>query len=94
MHDLFLRTARHALAALLALALLFPASSSAFLSRMAPGVTSMSSSPWTYPIASSSVMTLGGVSLTVSSFPLARMFVSFFSLHGFTSSVSSSRFPR
>mmetsp|Transcript_821 Transcript_821/g.3167 ORF Transcript_821/g.3167 Transcript_821/m.3167 type:complete len:412 (-) Transcript_821:822-2057(-) len=40
-------------------------------------------------MASSRVMSRGGVNRTVSSVPLARMFVSFFSLHAFTSMVSS-----
>ena len=57
--------------------------------RIALGVTSMSSSLCTYPIASSSVIRRGGVRRTVSSVPEARMLVSFFSLHAFTSSDSS-----
>ena len=75
--------------ALRALLLRKDAFNSAFLSLIAVGVTSMSSSACTYPIASSRLINLGGVNLTCSSVPDARMFVSFFSLHGLTSMVSS-----
>ena len=61
------------LLALRALLLRLLESSSALRSRMAVGVTSMSSSDCTYPMASSREMTRGGVSLTVSSFPLAHI---------------------
>ena len=77
------------LAALRALLFRMDELSSAFLSLMAVGVTSMSSSACTYPIASSRLINLGGVSRTCSSAPDARMFVSFFSLHGLTSIVYS-----
>lgn len=59
--------------------------SSALRKRIAFGVTSMSSSVPTYPIALSRSITFGGVNRIVSSLPLARIFVNFFSFVGLTS---------
>src|SRR6185437_13818778 len=54
-------------------------------SRMDNGVTSISSSPSMYSSASSSVTCRGGSRMIISSDAVVRMFVSFFSLDGFTS---------
>src|SRR3989441_7812203 len=54
-------------------------------SRMDDGVTSISSSSSMYSSASSSVTCRGGSRMIISSDAVVRMFVSFFSLDGFTS---------